>query len=98
MFLVRDVFRCKPGKAGALVKIFKQVSEMTKSMEGFTSYRVMTDMVATYWTVVTEIEVDSIEHYTNMTRTFTSMPDVAELFKGYMDLVEGGHREIFKIK
>ena len=98
MFLVRDVFQAKPGKAGALAKIFKQVNEKLKGMEGFSSPRVMTDMVANYWTVVVEVEVDSIERFTNMSRTFTSMPEVADLFKGYMDLVQGGHREIFKIE
>ena len=98
MFLVRDVFQAKPGKAGALAKIFKQANEKLKGMEGYSNARVMTDMVASYWTVVTEVEVDSIERYTNMARVFTSMPELAELFKGYMDLVQGGHREIFKIE
>jgi hypothetical protein len=98
MFLVRDIFQAKPGKAGALAKIFKQAGEHTKGMEGYSNYRVMTDMVSTYWTVVTEVEVDNIERYTDMARVFTSKPEVAELFKGYMDLVQGGHREIFKIE
>ena len=98
MFLVRDVFRCKPGKTGALVKIFKQVSAHMQGMEGYANYKVMTDMVSTYWTVVTEVEVDTIERYTNMARVFTSKPEVAELFKGYMDLLEGGQREIFKLE
>ena len=98
MFLVRDVFQAKPGKAGALAKIFKQANEKLKGMEGYSNPRVMTDMVANYWTVVTEVEVDTIERYTSMARVFTSMPEVAELFKGYMDLVQGGHREIFKIE
>ena len=98
MFLVRDVFQAKPGKAGALAKIFKQANEKLKGMEGYSNPRVMTDMVANYWTVVTEVEVDTIERYTDIARVFTSMPEVAELFKGYMDLVQGGHREIFKIE
>jgi len=98
MFLVRDVFQAKPGKAGALAKIFKQANETLKGMEGYANARVMTDMIGTYWTVVCQIEVDTIQRYTDMSRIFTSKPEVAELFKGYMDLVEGGHREIFKIE
>ncbi len=98
MFLVRDVFQAKPGKAGALAKIFKQVNEKLNGMEGYSNPRVMTDMVAAYWTVITEVEVDSIERYTNMARAFSSMPEVGEIMKGYIDLIQGGHREIFKIE
>jgi len=98
MFLVRDVFKTKPGKSGALAKIFKQANEHLLGMDGFRNPQVMTDMVGPYWTVVNQIEVDSIERYTSMSRTFTSKPEVAALFKGYMELVESGYREIFKIE
>ena len=46
MFLVRDVFQAKPGKAGALAKIFKAANEHMLGMEGYSNPRVMTDMVA----------------------------------------------------
>ena len=98
MFLVRDVFQAKPGKAGALAKVFKMANEHLGGMEGYSNPRVMTDMVGTYWTVVSQVEVDSIERYTAMSRTFTAKPEVKEIFKGYMELVEGGFREIFKIE
>jgi hypothetical protein len=98
MFLVRDVFQAKPGKAAALARIFKQANEHMLGMEGFSHPRVMTDMVGTYWTVVAQVEVDSIERYISMARTFTSKPEVKEIFKGYMDLVDSGFREIFKLE
>ena len=98
MFLVRDVFQAKPGKAGALAKIFKAANEHMLGMEGFSNPRVMTDMVGTYWTVVSQVEVDSIERYTGMSRTFTSKPELQAIFKGYMELVDSGYREIFNIE
>jgi hypothetical protein len=33
MFLVRDVFQAKPGKAGALAKVFKQANEYLPGVE-----------------------------------------------------------------
>lgn len=49
MFLIRDIFRCKPGKAGALAKMFLKTVPSMESEDGFRNCRVMTDYVATYW-------------------------------------------------
>ena len=35
MFLIRDVFRCKPGKAGALAAMFKKTVASMESQDGF---------------------------------------------------------------
>ncbi len=96
MYLVRDVFTTKPGMAKELVKIFKQVQPQMKST-GFLNVRILTDVVFNYWTVVLEIEVEKLSDFEN-NAGFTSKPEVKEIMKGYMDLVQGGHREIFKIE
>ncbi len=96
MFLVRDVFRTKPGMAKELVKRFKQTFPHMQSA-GVKNPRVMTDAVAGYWTVVLELEIDSLGNFENM-QGFTSKPEVTEIMKGYIDLVETGYREIFKIE
>ncbi len=97
MFLIRDIFRCKPGKAGALAKMFKQTVPSMESEDGFANCRVMVDYVATYWTVVLQAEVDAIEKFDAHMRNFGSRPEVKEALQGYMELVDGGHREIYKI-
>ena len=98
MFIIREVFKCKPGKAKDLVKIFKKLVEAMKGEKGMGETRIMTDYVADYWTVVTEWEVETLEKFAEEARTVTSRPEVAEIFKGYMDLVEGGRREIWKVE
>ena len=65
--------------------------------EGIGRTRFMTDVVSNYWTVVLEIEIESLSFWENMSG-FTSKPEVKEIMKDYMTLVEGGHREIFKIE
>ncbi len=97
MYLVRDVFRAKPGRAKNLVSAFKLAAPFMEA-EGFSNVKIMTDIVANYWTVVLQAEVESLDHFEKHLRGFTTKPQVAEIMKGYIDNVEGGHREIFKLE
>ena len=96
MYIVRDIFHCRPGMAKELVKKFKQSSQyMDKTT--VKSVRILTDAVANYWTVILEIELESLSAFENM-KGFTSRPEVKEIMKDYMTLVESGKREIFFIE
>jgi len=99
MIVVRNVFRCKPGQAKNLVKMFKEVSAQP-GMEGMKT-RVMTDLAASFWTVVFETEAESLEAWEKQMQAMAAGGERAttrDPMKGYMDLVEGGHREIFRIE
>ena len=97
MFLIRDVFRCKPGKAGALARMLLATVPSMETADGFRNVRVMTDYVAAYWTVVLQAEVEDIGKFEGHMRSFSSRPEVKQALAGYMELVDGGHREIYKI-
>ena len=97
MLLIREVFNAKPGKAGELVKKFKQVIPFMEK-EGLKNTRVMTDFVAKYWTVVIESETEELARFEKEVRGFTSKPEVREIMKDYMSLVDSGYREVFKIE
>jgi hypothetical protein len=97
MYLVREVFKARPGRARELVAKFKQVIPLMP-VPGVKARRVMTDTVAAYWTVVMESEGEDLQAYLDMGRNRMSDPKVDEAMKGYMDLVYGGHREIFRIE
>lgn len=97
MYVVRDVFQCKPGKAKYVAEMFKRTIPSMEKLDGFTNCRVMVDSVAGYWTVVLETEVESFAAFEGHMGSFSSRPEVQEALKGYMELVEGGHREIFRI-
>ena len=94
MFIIRDIFNTKPGKAKDLVAMFKKSIPALKKA-GFKS-RVMNDTVAGYWTVVFESEVDDLAKYFSMAQKRN--PEMEAAMKGYMELVNGGHREIFKVE
>lgn len=96
MFLIRDVFNTKPGKAKDFVaKVKKAMPHM--DAPGL-SMRVMTDTVGGYWTVVCETEVEELQTYFDAARPESQKPEAEEAMKGYMDLVNGGYREIFRIE
>jgi hypothetical protein len=97
MILIRDVFRCKPGKSRQLADIFKKAFAISKGAEGLGDGRVMLDLVTSYWTVVLELEVDSLEGFERHMAAFRDRSDIKAVMAGYMDLVEEGHREIFTI-
>ena len=98
MFLIRDIMYCKPGKARPMVDKMKAIAKLGEKM-GMGTMRVMTDVSAErYWTVVSEIEIASLEQHTEMMKKSGQMPEFQEAMKGYHDLVDHGRREIYTIE
>jgi hypothetical protein len=98
MFLVRDVMYCKPGKARAMVDKFLALSKLGDKV-GFGPMRVMTDVSAErYWTVVSEMEVPSLEAWAEMSRKSMELKEFQDVMKGYHDLVDHGRREIYTLE
>lgn len=97
MFLIRNVFKCKPGKAKNLIEKLKKANELMKGAGAVMSERVLVDEVASFWTVVIETEVEDMAKFAESMQEYGSRKDVQDAMAGYMDLVDGGYREIFRI-
>ena len=97
MYLEREIFHAKVGKAGQLVKLFKEIDKLTRGKK-FKKARILTDLSGRYWTVVFEREVKSLDGLAAETRNLGKNPKLKALFKEYHDLVEGGYRELYKIE
>jgi hypothetical protein len=102
MYLVREIMYCKPGKVRAMVDKFAAMSKLGDKV-GMPKMRIMTDMCAErYWTVVSEMEVPSLEAFDNMMRNPQGTPEdikkLEKVMEGYHDLVDHGKREIYKIE
>ena len=97
MCVVRDVFDCKPGHSKPISERFKKSFPLMKKMKGIVSARILVDYVASYWTVVLETEVENLDDFERQMNEYSASPEFREAMKGYMDEVDGGHREIFKI-
>jgi|SRR5262245_9882111 hypothetical protein len=96
MLVVRNVFHCKPGKAGELAERFRRVIPLMQR-EGAGPARVMVDVVSTYWTVVFEMEVADLAAYERALNDRAATPELRDAMGTYMELVEGGHREVFRL-
>ena len=95
MFVIRDIMYCKPGQVRPMVQKFLALSKLGEKM-GFGPMRVMTDVCAErYWTVVSEMEVKSLEEYTEMSRKSMQVKEFQEAMQGYHDLIVEGRREIY---
>jgi hypothetical protein len=97
MFVVRNVFKCKPGKAKGLIEMLKKANSLMEGAGAVTNQRVLVDEVAAFWTVVIEHEVEDMAKFAESMQQYGSRADVQEAMAGYMDLVDGGYREIFRI-
>jgi hypothetical protein len=102
MFLIRELMYCKPGKVRPLVEKFLAMSKLGEKM-GMPRMRVMTDFCGEqYWTIVSEMEVESLESFEQMMSSpqgsTEEMKQMEELMKGYHELVDRGRREIFRIE
>ena len=96
MYIIRNVFQTKPGKAKELVRLFKESSRYMQG-DGIGKTRLLTDVSANFWTVILEMEVRNLATYEQMA-DYSTRPEVREIMKDYMTLVEGGYREIFKVE
>jgi len=102
VLLIRDIMYCKPGKVRPMVEKFMAMSKLSQKM-GMGKMRILTDLSAErYWTLVSEMEVPSLEAFEKMFsgqgQNEKDMKDFENIMKGYHDLVEYGRREIYKIE
>jgi heme-degrading monooxygenase HmoA len=97
MYVVRNVFTCKPGKAKELVARFKAAEPHLREM-GIRNERILTDTAAEFWTVVVESEVESLDDYFYAIRRRPAGSDLQEALGDYMDFVSGGRREILRLE
>jgi len=98
MLLIRDIMYCKPGKVRPMVEKFVAMSKLGEK-KGMPKMRVMTDLSAErYWTVVSEMEVESMEAFTAMMQNADDAKEFDAIMKGYHDLVDSGRREVYNIE
>jgi hypothetical protein len=98
MLLIREVMYCKPGKVRPLVEKFLAMAKLGEQ-KGWGKMRVMTDVSAErYWTLVSEMEVPSLEAFMSMGPGEDDGKEFAAIMEGYHDLVESGRREIYTIE
>ena len=98
MLLIRDIMYCKPGKVRPMVEMFKAVNALGMK-KGMPKMRIMTDVSAErYWTLVSEMEVESMESFMKMMQDPDDAKEFEAAMKGYHDHVDYGRREIYNLE
>lgn len=93
MFVVRNVFKCKPGQAKSLVDRLQKAMSLMPAFQ----QRILVDYIGNFWTVVLEIEVQDLNAYEEQYKQYVDQADVQEAMSGYMESVESGYREVFRL-
>ncbi|TFG50681.1 MAG: hypothetical protein E4H37_08935 [Gemmatimonadales bacterium] len=96
MYVIRNTMYAKPGRGKELIEKLKAAIPHFEAM-GPTNLRVLSDAVATTWTIAVELEVDSVSTYFDILEGRSKSPGLGEAMSGYTELVTGGKREIWKV-
>lgn len=98
MYMIREVFYCRPGKVRDLLARFQALNEVIKE-RGLGAFRLYTDVAGErFWTLVIESEHESLDAMHDMEAGLMTDPRVQEAMTGYHDLVESGRREIYTLE
>ncbi len=98
MYMVREVFSCKRGRAPEIADEMKAWRKWLISTGNHTG-KVYADMSGPFDTVVLEFEVESLDEYYVMERGLyiEPDPDTARLTGHLNEAATSGYREIFEV-
>jgi hypothetical protein len=98
MLVIREIFTAKPGQASKLAALFK------KAMAGFGDYRIMTDAIGEFNTVVMETEVESLAEYERQMKEYQAGDmmkkmdkETAAAMSKYTEMYVTGRREVYRV-
>lgn len=102
MLLIREVFHCRPGKVRPFVEKFLAMAKLTEQA-GQGKMRIMTDLAGErFWTIVAEMEAPTLQAFEEMMQgkgmDEKTQKELERIMGDYHELVDQGHREIFKIE
>ena len=96
MIIVRDVFQARYGKGSDLVVLFKEFRG--KIATKVADYRILTDASGPFFTVVTEMQFESMAAWDQQSTEIFSRPEFGDWFGRMTPLVESGRRDFYKIE
>ncbi len=98
MLVARQVFRAKYGRGDDLVALFKEFNARMQEEGGDAPrFRILTDVTGPFFTVITEVEVESLAAWEGRFSESMDRPWMGAWFGRMMPLVESGSRELYNI-
>lgn len=96
MLVVRQTFQAKYGRGDELVALFKEF-HASADIPNRDSARILTDASGTFFTVVTEYQIESLAAWEEAFTKMMGSPGMEEWFGRMMPLVESGSRDFYNL-
>ncbi len=96
MIVVRQVFQAKYGHGDELVAILKELNQLVG--ERGVAVRILTDQSGPFFTVVSEVEVESLGAWEQLLAQGIADQRFAAGFQRMVAVVESGRREFYRIE
>jgi hypothetical protein len=96
MFVVRNIFQLRFGKAKEAVPIAKELASINEKL-GLPSGRILVDAVADFYTLVFEFPVNSLADLESGSGKVMSNTEWQACYARLIPLVESGRREVLRI-
>lgn len=96
MIVVREVFELHYGKAKEAIQLAKEMMKASPAMDGGHP-RILTDTVGRYYTVVMEMEYESLTAFEAAMATEFAGDQMRDLNARFGALVMQGRREVFRV-
>jgi hypothetical protein len=98
MLVARQVFQGKYGQGDALIALFKELNtRLQEAGDDAPRFRILTDASGPFFTVVTEVEVESFAAWEGRFSASMAQPWMGEWFSRMQPLVESGSREFYHL-
>jgi len=98
MLIVREIVTAKPGNASKVARLFKRV------LSRHDNVRILTDLFASFNTIVLEYEVANLSEYEQIMKSFETGsifegldPEIKNQMSEFKDMYFGGRREAFRV-
>ena len=98
MLVARQVFRAKYGRGNELVAHFQELNRRLEEAGGeVPPFRILTDISGPFFTVVTEVQFESLAAWEGRFQEAMARPWVGEWMGRMVPLVESGSREFYTL-
>jgi hypothetical protein len=96
MIVVRDIFQLKFGKAAEAAEVWRDGRSFAERSGGG-PIRLLSDVVGPYYTLILERTYDSLAEFERASQELRSDDEWKDWYARFLPLLEGGHREIFRV-
>lgn len=98
MIQVRDVFQIKFGKIDQAVQLFGSMREVVAGLMPGARYQMLVDMSGPMYTLVTELELDSLAQWESVRDWNFGRDEFPDWFRQFQLIVETGRREYYTVE